>query len=368
MGYALTQHRIFPLALFAGLAALTGFACSSSDDSDGDPSQSTTGGTTSSGGTSSSGGTTTSSGGATGGTTTADTCKADKECESGEVCQFGKCHEAACSKDEDCGAGRVCDAGRCGIASCDPDALAFSFTPSEGSEPTTVHLAGTFNSWTPGEWALTKKEDGSWSGSFDVDPGQHQYKFVIDAGTEAEDWVFDAAVAAWAPDGFGGKNSLIGVSCEGLVPVEVECSQDGDCDGGKICQVISCVEPECTADDDCDAAEVCTSGRCEAAPGDCSVSFDFDSGETTHSSVSVAGSFNEWNATAWPLVLEGTHWKGSFGLGEGEYAYKVVLDGVTWILDPSGADTVDDGFGGLNTKLSVDCGLGGAGGEGGGAP
>jgi glycosidase len=74
-------------------------------------------------------------------------------------------------------------------------------------------------------------------------------------------------------------------------------------------------------------------------------------------SVSVAGSFNGWNATATPMRDDdgdGVH-QASVELADGQHLYKFVLDGNRWIADPRGDKTLEepDGYGGLNSGLIV---------------
>lgn len=78
------------------------------------------------------------------------------------------------------------------------------------------------------------------------------------------------------------------------------------------------------------------------------------------SQVLLAGSFNEWAATpeaAIPLFDtdgDGT-WTTTITVEEGTYQYKFIVDGA-WIPDPANQNTVDDGFGGVNSVLVVECG------------
>lgn len=73
------------------------------------------------------------------------------------------------------------------------------------------------------------------------------------------------------------------------------------------------------------------------------------------SSVHVAGSFNGWDATAWPMRDEGGVWTLTRVIPEGVHQYKLVLDGSEWIADPSARETEPDGFGGANSVLTVRC-------------
>lgn len=73
-----------------------------------------------------------------------------------------------------------------------------------------VNLAGSFNGWSPTATPLTRAEaTGEWETTLTLANGSHQYKFVLD-GTE---WVRDPRNPDTAPDGFGGQNSLLNVTC-----------------------------------------------------------------------------------------------------------------------------------------------------------
>jgi len=69
--------------------------------------------------------------------------------------------------------------------------------------------------------------------------------------------------------------------------------------------------------------------------------------------VSVAGTFNQWNADATPLVrTEGGVWTATITLPAGEHQYAFVVDGARWVPDPA-APAVDDGFGRRNSVLTL---------------
>jgi len=76
---------------------------------------------------------------------------------------------------------------------------------------------------------------------------------------------------------------------------------------------------------------------------------------TAHSSVHLAGSFNDWDPGAWPMELVDGVWSTTRVLAEGEHEYKLVLDGTEWIADPANPDTAPDGFGGVNSLIRVTC-------------
>lgn len=62
--------------------------------------------------------------------------------------------------------------------------------------------------------------------------------------------------------------------------------------------------------------------------------------------VTVAGTFNQWDAHATPLVRTGDAglWTTTITLAPGQHQYAFVVDGVRWVPDPA-APAVDDGFG-----------------------
>ena len=73
------------------------------------------------------------------------------------------------------------------------------------------------------------------------------------------------------------------------------------------------------------------------------------------SSVSVAGTFNGWSPTANPMRpnAERRRWTLSLELPVGRHAYKFVVDGSRWIVDPKNPRTEDDGAGNVNSILTV---------------
>jgi 1,4-alpha-glucan branching enzyme len=70
--------------------------------------------------------------------------------------------------------------------------------------------------------------------------------------------------------------------------------------------------------------------------------------------VSVAGSFNQWDRGATPLVPAGRSgvWATTVTLAPGQHQYAFVVDGRQWVVDP-GAPAVDDGFGRRNSVITV---------------
>ncbi|MCL7976447.1 MAG: glycogen-binding domain-containing protein [marine benthic group bacterium] len=93
----------------------------------------------------------------------------------------------------------------------EPDLLARSVyvqfvVQAEGAE--SVHLAGDFSEWQPAIALSDPDGDGVWSGRVPLEPGVHEYMFVID-GSE---WISDPNAAVSRDDGFGRQNSLLAVT------------------------------------------------------------------------------------------------------------------------------------------------------------
>ncbi len=69
--------------------------------------------------------------------------------------------------------------------------------------------------------------------------------------------------------------------------------------------------------------------------------------------VTVAGSFNDWDASRTPMNpgAEGT-WKTTVWLPAGRYEYRFVADG-QWISDPNARESVQNGYGSTNSVVVV---------------
>ena len=74
---------------------------------------------------------------------------------------------------------------------------------------------------------------------------------------------------------------------------------------------------------------------------------------TKVNSVSIAGTFNDWDRSANPLTADagGKTWRTTLTLPYGKYLYKFVVNGDTWIQDPAGSRSEDDGNGNINSVL-----------------
>lgn len=72
----------------------------------------------------------------------------------------------------------------------------------------TVHLVGDFTEWQPTVELEDADGDGVWSGRVPLQPGVHEYMFVIDGA----DWITDPNAAGYQDDGFGQQNAIVAVS------------------------------------------------------------------------------------------------------------------------------------------------------------
>lgn len=70
-------------------------------------------------------------------------------------------------------------------------------------------------------------------------------------------------------------------------------------------------------------------------------------------SVCITGDFNGWSKDSDCLLKTGKTWSIALPLPPGRYQYAFILDGRTWIKDPSALLSADNGFGTENSVLIV---------------
>ncbi len=74
-------------------------------------------------------------------------------------------------------------------------------------------------------------------------------------------------------------------------------------------------------------------------------------------SVAIAGSFNNWQPNATPMIPLGQgRWAKDLALPPGDYEYCLVVDG-QWMPDPLATKTVPNPFGGVNSVRKVGNGV-----------
>lgn len=73
---------------------------------------------------------------------------------------------------------------------------------------------------------------------------------------------------------------------------------------------------------------------------------------TNADTVVVAGDMNGWSMTDWTMTKDGNVYSYTCELPAGTYGYKFVVNG-QWYADPMNSETMDDGFGGVNSSFTV---------------
>ncbi|MBD3347667.1 MAG: pullulanase-type alpha-1,6-glucosidase [Candidatus Eisenbacteria bacterium] len=88
----------------------------------------------------------------------------------------------------------------------------FTFEPPEDLDVQSVSVRGSFNNW--GETAMEPQDDGTWSVTIDLSPGEHTYKYFIngewpgDMSTWLDGGPVDPAAEDYVDDGYGGMNAV----------------------------------------------------------------------------------------------------------------------------------------------------------------
>lgn len=205
-------------------------------------------------------------------------------------------------------------------SSVDATEVTFRFRPPDGGSA--VSVAGYFNEWNSEANPMADPEgDGVWEITLDIPPGKQQYKFVVNGA----EWIADPFALEFSDDGFGGQNSLVDVGEESMTvgePIGFVPGSEGE-------SALS--EPQGTE-----------------------ITFRYRPGEGA-GAVSVAGSFNEWDAARHVMTdVDGDGvWEVTIPLLPGTYAYQFVVDGDDWHTDEFASEFEDDRFGGRNALLEV---------------
>jgi len=71
-------------------------------------------------------------------------------------------------------------------------------------EAQAVFVAGSFNDWHPSAMPLQKQSDGRWVVELMIEPGRHEYRFVVDG-----QWTDDPLSSAYVSNPFGGLNCVL---------------------------------------------------------------------------------------------------------------------------------------------------------------
>jgi 1,4-alpha-glucan branching enzyme len=71
---------------------------------------------------------------------------------------------------------------------------------------TKVFVAGSFNDWSPVATPLTRNDPGIWTGTVNLNPGEYEYRFVMDGV-----WSDDPANTTRRCNEFGTQNCILTV-------------------------------------------------------------------------------------------------------------------------------------------------------------
>ena len=70
-----------------------------------------------------------------------------------------------------------------------------------------VAVCGDFNDWDPDAHPMKKLKDGRFTVAVNLAEGKYRYRFLLDGETWENDWEAEA----YAPNPFGGEDSIITV-------------------------------------------------------------------------------------------------------------------------------------------------------------
>lgn len=191
-----------------------------------------------------------------------------------------------------------------------------------------VFLAGDFNGWSATAQPMSRDKDGAWTVTVALAPGDHEYKFVVDGA-----WQEDADNPRRKADPFGGSNSLVTVAEDGTVAGATTAAAPAGA----------------TADATAKAPAKFTVGAPRAVDG----GIQFTYHNPGANKVTLAGTFNGWNADQLPLTSDGKgNWVIVHKLPAGKHEYKFVADG-SWFADSENPETAPDPYGGTNSLVTV---------------
>lgn len=159
-----------------------------------------------------------------------------------------------------------------------------------------VSLVGSFNGWDEESNIMKRIAPYKWVTTITLEPGRYEYKYVVDG--------------LWVPDP---DNPPVG-SKYGNSFIEIKS------DGTLIINRIS---------------EIIKNLKKASPPRKIEEGILFTYKNKYALSVNLAGSFNNWNTESTPMIVnEYDVWAVVVPLPPGEYEYKYVVDGGTWVTDP----------------------------------
>ncbi len=78
----------------------------------------------------------------------------------------------------------------------------------QAPEARSVSVGGDFDAWAGAHSLEDPDGDGVWSGRIPIEPGVHEYMFLVDD----EQWVTDPRATRYHDDGFGNRNAVLAVA------------------------------------------------------------------------------------------------------------------------------------------------------------
>lgn len=91
----------------------------------------------------------------------------------------------------------------------------------DAPQASVVYLVGSFNDWNSENIQMEQDKNGVWHTTLDLEPGEYQYKYVVDGN-----WYYDPDHTNLADDGYGGSNSLVVVGEDGKLAESVTAKKE----------------------------------------------------------------------------------------------------------------------------------------------
>ena len=249
----------------------------------------------------------------------------------------------------------------------------YTFRLKGFAEARKVVVAGSFNNWNESEPEMQRIGD-SWVLDIFLPDGTFAYKFIVD-----NNWITDPGNPDSRPDGYGNINSFISIG----TPVLIELN--GNLNSREVYVVgsfnnwgqtgmsmnrtengwaIPVVLREGVYDYYfmADGKEVTDSKTPTRTYSYENKKFNFIVLKPNHifelknypeaTTVSVTGSFCDWQEPGYPLTKKDGFWQLPFTLSVGKVKYKYIVDG-EWILDPENSSWEENEFGTGNSILWI---------------
>lgn len=172
-------------------------------------------------------------------------------------------------------------------------------------EAQTVTIGGTFNNWDMNKNQLKKNKNNIWYVIIPLQKGKIEYKFIVDG----KEWKEDPMNKNKLEDTYGG-------GFKSVMEIKTGVNLGGVMINGK------------------------------------KAFFKYYAPDAA--SVSLSGSFNQWNINSNPMIkdTEG-FWTIELELISGKYLYKYVVNGNNWVSDTMNTNKADDGYGGSNSIFEI---------------